>query len=317
MIDHDRLFKELLTTFFWEFIEFFLPEVAVYLERDSITFIDKEVFTDVTAGERYETDLLVKARFQEKESFFLVHLEHQAQHQETFPQRMFRYFSRLYEKYNLPVYPIALFSYNTPKDLEPNIHQIEFPNKVVLTFNYDAIQLNRLNWQDFLQQENPVATALMAKMNIAKQDRRRVKYECLRLMSSLNLDPAKMKLISGFIDTYLRLSPEEENLLKAEIATMEPTQQEVIMEIVTSWMEEGLQQGREQGIQQGIQQGELAIIQRQLIRRLGGVTPQLQERLRLLSLTQLEDLAEALLDFSTEEDLLIWLQQTSDGTQSQ
>lgn len=70
MIDHDRLFKELLTTFFWEFIEFFLPEVAVYLERDSISFIDKEVFTDVTAGERYETDLLVKVRFQGKESFF-------------------------------------------------------------------------------------------------------------------------------------------------------------------------------------------------------------------------------------------------------
>jgi|GEM_PF-899199 len=152
----------------------------------------------------------------------------------------------------------------------------------------------------------------MSRMNIAKQDRRRVKYECLRLMSRLNLDPAKMKLISGFIDTYLRLSPEEENLLKAEIATMEPTQQEVIMEIVTSWMEEGLQQGR----QQGIQQGELAIIQRQLIRRIGGVTPQLQERLRLLSLTELEDLAEALLDFSTEEDLLSWLQQISDGTHS-
>ncbi len=30
MIDHDRLFKELLTTFFWEFIQLFLPEVATY-----------------------------------------------------------------------------------------------------------------------------------------------------------------------------------------------------------------------------------------------------------------------------------------------
>jgi hypothetical protein len=36
----------------------------------------------------------------------------------------------------------------------------------------------------------------------------------------------------------------------------------------------------------------------------------------LLSLTQLEDLAEALLDFYTEEDLLAWLQQISDGTHS-
>ena len=57
MIDHDRLFKELLTTFFVEFLELFLPEVLAYLERDSIQFLDKEVFTDVTVGERYEADL--------------------------------------------------------------------------------------------------------------------------------------------------------------------------------------------------------------------------------------------------------------------
>lgn len=266
--------------------------------------MDKEVFTDVTLGEKYEADLLVKARFQGKESFFVVHLEHQAQYQKTFPRRMFRYFSRLYEKHNLPVYPIALFSYNTPKEPEPNTHEVEFPNKVVLRFDYDTIQLNRLNWRDFLQQQNPVATALMARMNIAKQDRRRVKYECLRLMSRLNLDPARMKMISGLIGTYLRLTPEEESLLEAEIATMEPTQREVIMQIVTSWMEKGLQQGR--------QEEALALILRQLARRIGEVTPQLQERLRQLSLTQLEDLAEALLDFSTEEDLLGWLQWASD-----
>lgn len=36
MIDHARLFKELLTTFFVEFLELFLPEVLAYLERDSI-----------------------------------------------------------------------------------------------------------------------------------------------------------------------------------------------------------------------------------------------------------------------------------------
>jgi hypothetical protein len=33
MIDHDRLFKELLRTFFLEFIELFLPAVREYLGR--------------------------------------------------------------------------------------------------------------------------------------------------------------------------------------------------------------------------------------------------------------------------------------------
>lgn len=41
MIDHDRLFKELLTTFFVEFVELFLPEVSSYLERQSVKFLDK------------------------------------------------------------------------------------------------------------------------------------------------------------------------------------------------------------------------------------------------------------------------------------
>ncbi|MEH1904524.1 MAG: DUF4351 domain-containing protein [Nostoc sp.] len=41
----------------------------------------------------------------------------------------------------------------------------------------------------------------------------------------------------------------------------------------------------------------MKIIHRQLTRRIGVITPELQEQLRELSLTNLEDLAEALLDF--------------------
>ena len=42
-IDHDRIFKELLTTFFVEFVEAFLPDVAAYLEQESLVFLDKQV----------------------------------------------------------------------------------------------------------------------------------------------------------------------------------------------------------------------------------------------------------------------------------
>ena len=63
IMDHDRLFKELLTTFFMEFLDLFLPEVSAYVERDRLEFLDKEVFTDVAAAERHEVDLLAKARF--------------------------------------------------------------------------------------------------------------------------------------------------------------------------------------------------------------------------------------------------------------
>lgn len=114
MIDHDRLFKELLSTFFAEFLDLFFPELSADLVRDSLLFLDKEVFTDVTSGERHEADLVVQARLRHQPSFFLVHVEHQVQSQADFGRRMFRYFARLHEKYALPVYPIVLFSYATP-----------------------------------------------------------------------------------------------------------------------------------------------------------------------------------------------------------
>ncbi|ARI82135.1 hypothetical protein C789_4036 [Microcystis aeruginosa FACHB-905 = DIANCHI905] len=86
-IDHDRLFKELISTFFVEFIELFFPQLIDYLDRESITFLDKEVFTDVTEGERYESDLVAQVKFRGKESFFLIHLEAQESSRKWFNWR--------------------------------------------------------------------------------------------------------------------------------------------------------------------------------------------------------------------------------------
>lgn len=53
-----------------------------------------------------------------------------------------------------------------------------------------------------------------------------------------------MQLISGFIDTYLRLNVDEKAIFQAEIIRLELVQQEVVMEIVTNWMETGIQRGK-------------------------------------------------------------------------
>lgn len=52
MINHDRLLKELLSTFFVEFLDLFLPQVASQIDRNSVQFLPQEVFTDVTSGEK-------------------------------------------------------------------------------------------------------------------------------------------------------------------------------------------------------------------------------------------------------------------------
>jgi Domain of unknown function (DUF4351) len=50
-----------------------------------------------------------------------------------------------------------------------------------------------------------------------------------------------------------------------------------------------------------------SLVLRQLTRRIGEVTPELKSQVQELSLTQVEALGEALLDFSTLDDLVEWL----------
>jgi hypothetical protein len=52
---------------------------------------------------------------------------------------------------------------------------------------------------------------------------------------------------------------------------------------------------------------ELAIVLRQLSRRIGAIAPETEAQIPTLSLTQLEELSEALLDFSQVSDLSDWL----------
>lgn len=303
--DHDRLFKELLSTFFVEFVDLFFPDLANLIASESIIFLDKELFTDVTAGEQLEADLVVKARLRGQESFFLIHTENQSESQSHFNYRMFRYFARLHEKYQLPIYPVAIFSFDAPKRAEPSVYRVEFPGFKVLEFNYRVVQLNRLDWRSYLNRPSPVAAALMSKMKMTKTERARVQLECLRMIATLRLDKARMQLISGFVNTYLRLSSEEEAQFRQELATIKPAEQEQVMRIVTSWMEQGLEQGRRQGI--------LEIVLRLLQRRFGLLELPIREEIGKLSLEQLEQLGDALLNFTNLDDLSLFLntQQTN------
>ncbi|MEZ4607775.1 MAG: hypothetical protein R2880_21830 [Deinococcales bacterium] len=46
-IDHDQIFKTLLKTFFLEFVELFFPELAQYIDTDSLEPIslNQQLFT--------------------------------------------------------------------------------------------------------------------------------------------------------------------------------------------------------------------------------------------------------------------------------
>lgn len=294
-MDHDRLFKQLLTTFFVEFVDAFLPDVAKYLDATSIEFLDKEVFRDIAGGGKRIVDLIVKARFKGKDTCFLIHVENQSERLGDFPARMFLYFTRLFEKYRLPIYPVVIFSYAAPKTPEPHSFEIAFPNKNVLKFDYDVIQLNRLPWRQYVNNPNPAAAALMSRMDITVKDRPYVKLECLRLLATLKLDVAKSDLIAGFVESYLKLTAAENRVFEDAVSKLSPEIREESMEIISSYRRKGRQEGKEEMV---------SII---LEQRFSTLPESITSKLDKLTSTQFNQLGKVLLDLDSLEKLDAWL----------
>jgi hypothetical protein len=122
-----------------------------------------------------------------------------------------------------------------------------------------------------------------------------VKLECLRLLATLRLDPGKARLIAAFVDTYLNLRGRERRLFGRKVRAMPANEREGVMEFTTSWHEAGRREGAAQ------------IALRQLRRRFGTLPDKMSQRIESLRLTQLEQLAEDLLDFRSAADLDVWL----------
>jgi hypothetical protein len=306
-IDHDQLFKQLLTTFFLEFLELFTPEFFASIDPASLEILPLEYFTDIDAGERKAMDVIIRVNLLGRPNApassrvsVVVNCEHQSTTKADFNRRLFFYFAQLHRKYLQPVYPIALFSFDEPYRPERDSYQVRVPGLQVMDFNFLTIQLNRLDWRAFLTQRNPVAAALMAKMKIDPVDRPKVKVECLRMIANLKLDKARTFQLSGFIDNYLQLNPVEKQQFQVEVDKIKlPTEREDVMELTTSWKEEGIVQGRESATR--------IIVSKQLTRKLGNLSPELLSRVNGLSIDRVEALAEDLLDFTSVGDLERWL----------
>ncbi|MEH1946682.1 MAG: DUF4351 domain-containing protein [Nostoc sp.] len=91
---------------------------------------------------------------------------------------------------------------------------------------------------------------------------------------------------------------------------LEADDRELIMRLEPLYQRDR-EQAKEEGRQEGRQEGKEDLILRLLNRRIGEIDASLIGRIKGLSIEQLENLGEALLDFSSVVDLKTWLNQQS------
>ena len=112
--DFDNPWKEAISLYFRPFMKFFFPRIEEEIDWErGYEFLDQEfqqVVREAETGKAY-TDKLVKVwRVNGTEIWVLVHIEVQSQAQEEFPERMYIYNYRIYDRYRKPVVSLAILA---------------------------------------------------------------------------------------------------------------------------------------------------------------------------------------------------------------
>ncbi len=221
----------------------------------------------------------------------ILHLEFQTQPTSNppLPFRMLDYWVRLKRQYWCHVEQVVIFlKYSTSEAVFTN----EFED-VNTRHRYRVIRL----WEE---DPTPLLAnpALLPLATLAKTDSPNALLEQVVAQVDMIEEPRQRGNLSACVAVLAGLRFEE-NLIR-QLFSEEIMQESVIYQQI-------LQKGLQQGLQQGKQEEASSLIVRQLTRRFGTVNSQNQEQIQALSINQLEDLGEALLDFSSVTDLFSWL----------
>jgi predicted transposase YdaD len=158
-------------------------------------------------------------------------------------------------------------------------------------------QVHWISLEELGQQEN--LDAAVDLLTLPVRSEQELGERCRRILASRrDLEPV---VFSMLFERFPQLS-KEEILMIAGLPLQELRHTRAVQEI----LEEGRQEGREEGLEAGRQQEAAALAIRQLSRRCGSLDEGSRARLSTLTLQQLEQLAEDLLDFTEPGDLQAW-----------
>ena len=237
----------------------------------------------------------------------ILHLEFQTLAQSTPPLdfRMLDYYTRLKRQYWCEIVQVVIF-------LQATTSELVFRQQYVDTNTRHQYRVIRL-WE-----EDPTPllanAALLPLATLARSDSPRVLLEQVAAGVATIEGSAERKNILACAGVLAGLRFKKDliqQLFREEIMQESVIYQDILQKGEMRGEQRGLQQGLQQGLQrgreEGRQQGEVALILRLLTLRFGDINPELQAQISGLAIPQLEDLAEALLNFSSQSDLVSYL----------
>jgi predicted transposase/invertase (TIGR01784 family) len=222
----------------------------------------------------------------------LLHGEFQVKPDATIPARMANYRLRIYHRF--PTKAVRQVVIYLRPTRSPLVYETKFEIPG-LQHEFEAIRLWEQPVEVFLQAPGLLPFAILANS--------RKRLEVLRQVASQAEQIGEQNVRQDVMAASAVLA----GLVLDTSSIRQILRSEAMRESVI--YQDILQEGEQRGEQRGLRQGELNLVLKLLKRKFGNIPTKLQKIVQSLSIAQLEDLGEALLDFATLDDLSSWLRQ--------
>ena len=238
--DYDSPWKEALDAYFEPFVALLFPEVHRQIDWSrGYESLDKEfqqVVREAEIGRRY-VDKLVKVWTKDGvECWVLIHIEVQTSRDAAFPQRMYVYNYRIFDRYNRPVASLAVLADDEPDwrptDFRSNLFGCEagicFPSVKLLDFvAHEAI---------LESSDNPFAQVVLAHLKARQTHgdpagRHAWKVRLVRNLYERGFSVKDVRELFRLIDWLMELPPALGRVFRQD---MDKIQEEKRMPYVTS-----------------------------------------------------------------------------------
>jgi len=294
---HDQNFKNLILDYPRQSLAFFAPEeVTDDLAQARIIPVRQEQLQE-RLGERFrelDTPLLIEWPNGKRAALLFI-FEEETKSSSFSIHRLAHYSLDMAELMKTErVVPVVIFLNSGRRATALTLGSDRYS---YLNFSYLICDLKQLSAEAYQDSDNIVARINLPNMRHPRKNRLQIFLAAQLGLIRNETDPNKIRKYSDFIDYYADLTEQEVLEYQQHYQTKEGD----IMGMVKIWTEQGEKIGEKKEC--------ISLLTRQL-RRKFGLQPQLEAALQQLpnmEVEKLEDLADALLDFTNIKDLENWL----------
>ena len=297
--NYDSPWKRALKHNVLDFIAFFYPRYRDLIDgQRPISFRDKEL-AEISGDGRPRTliaDLLVGVFLCDGREV-LLHIEIQAQRDPKLAERILDYNYCLYKNYHLPVASFVVLADAGKRWRQDAFHNNVLGTEMGISFAVAKLSAYAELVDELLLERNVfawvTAAHLLAQRTHGNADARYAeKWRLIRLLYERGWRKRRIIDLFTIIHWLMPLPAELERRLIRSIRRLERRHH-------VDWINPYDRLRFEEGRQEGLQEGAAQVLEPQLNRRFGALSPTVQKRLARASTEQLAQWGEAMLDAQT------------------